>query len=156
MVTGGDRQPILGVFGVPTIAEVIEANSIPEPNSGCWVWLRGASDRGYGIWRHRQATHLALESVGIAIPAGMDACHTCDNPWCVNPGHLFVGTRADNMRDAQQKGRLVGYGKREVCKQGHRLSGDNLYVDNRGKRRCHTCMLLWGRKVDAKRRDRKR
>jgi hypothetical protein len=146
---------------MPTLRDMLSNNSIPEPNSGCWIWLRGFAGRGYGVWKWRgrrwQATHLALKAVGIKVPKGRDVCHTCDVTLCVNPDHLFIGTRKQNMRDAQRKGRLVGYGKREVCKQGHPLSGDNVRIDPKsGKRRCHICTLRWGRIHDAKRRPRRR
>ena len=141
---------------VTSIREMIEANSIPEPNSGCLLWLRGVGGRGYPVWkwegRRRQVSHLALEAKGVKVPKGFDGCHSCDVPLCVNEDHLFVGTRAINMQDARVKGRLVGYGKREFCKQGHPLSGDNLRVDPKsGKRKCHACALRWGRITDAKR-----
>lgn len=143
-----------------TIVELLDRYSIPEPNSGCWIWMRGEAN-GYGVYpwegRRRQVTHLALASIGVEIPNGLFACHHCDNSLCVNPDHLFVGTQKANMVDAQVKGRLVGYGKRLVCKQGHPLSGENLYLDiPRGKRGCRICRREWGRKVDAKRRPRKR
>lgn len=57
--------------------------------------------------RHRQATHVALELVGIVVPEGMVVCHRCDNPPCVNPSHLFVGTKGDNYFDAVAKGRAI-------------------------------------------------
>lgn len=147
-----------------TLAEMLEANSIPEPNSGCLIWLRGiAGGRNgpsYPVWkwegRRRQVSHLALEAKGIKVPKGFDACHRCDVTLCVNGDHLFVGTRKINMEDARAKGRLVGYGKREFCKQGHPLSGDNVRVDPKsGKRKCHICSLRWGRIADAKRRPRR-
>jgi hypothetical protein len=126
--------------------DLLDANSIPEPNSGCWIWLRGicGGKNKYGVWKWRgrrwQATHLALKCVGIKIPKGRDVCHHCDVTLCVNPDHLFVGTRKDNMRDAQRKGRLVGYGVREFCKYGHPFSGYNVMVDSKsGKRRCREC-----------------
>jgi hypothetical protein len=142
---------------------MLEANSIPEPNSGCWLWLRAVSN-SYPVWtwegRQQQATHLALQSKGIEVGKGFDACHSCDNTYCVNPDHLFVGTRTINMRDAQAKGRLVGYGKREVCKQGHELSGDNVRIDPKsGKRRCLTCSRRWDKQYywrSSQRRLRKR
>lgn len=143
---------------MPTILTLLETNSIPEPNSGCWIWLRGLSGGKYKypVWgqrdQRRQVSHLALLTRGIEVPRGLDACHSCDNTYCVNPDHLFVGTRKDNMRDAQAKRRLVGYGKREVCKAGHPLSGENLYVSPDGKRHCRICVRRWGRKHDARRR----
>lgn len=148
---------------MPTIREMLDQNSIPEPNSGCWLWLRGVSGGKYEypVWlwddKRRQVSHLALELKGIKVPTGHDACHRCDNTYCVNPDHLFVGTRKHNMQDAQAKQRLVGYGKREFCKQGHPLSGDNVRIDPKsGKRKCRTCERVWGRITDAKRRPRKR
>ena len=141
------------------IDELLERNSIPEPNTGCWLWLRGSAggQYKYAVWgwrgRRRQVSHLALASRGIKLPRHADVCHSCDNPICVNPEHLFVGTRRQNMKDAQAKGRLVGYGKREVCKQGHPLLGNNVRVDPKsGKRKCIICSRRWGRITDAKRR----
>jgi hypothetical protein len=142
------------------LQSVIEANSIPEPNSGCWLWLRKAPG-GYGYCKINgkavPATHVALMCTGIEVKAGMVACHTCDNTYCVNPDHLFVGTQSDNVLDAVKKGRWVGYGKRTTCKRGHPLSGENLYVDPKyAKHHCRTCRKMWGVIQDAKRRDRKR
>lgn len=79
--------------------------------TACWPWMAGKNDNGYGRLRfkgrttyaHRAAYELA---VGV-IPEGMFVCHTCDNPPCVNPGHLFVGTALDNNRDRIAKGRTA-------------------------------------------------
>lgn len=90
--------------------ERFEMQYIPEPNTGCWLWTGGITSSGYPLIRYRGArigAHRAayLEFMG-AIPQGMDVCHKCDEPSCVNPRHLFVGTRQDNMADCFSKGRL--------------------------------------------------
>lgn len=79
--------------------------------SGCWHWTGSQNNNGYGVvsFRGKQvAAHRAVYTIlKEEPPAGVDCCHTCDNPPCVNPDHIFLGTRADNMRDAARKGRTV-------------------------------------------------
>lgn len=82
--------------------QYIEANSIPEPNSGCWLWLRCTS-AGYG-WGRGQYAHRASYEAFKGPTAGM-VRHTCDTPICVNPDHLVAGTQTDNMRDMARRGR---------------------------------------------------
>jgi hypothetical protein len=84
----------------------------PEPNTGCWLW-DGANDRkGYGqlrvAGRNRVATHISLELIGLKVPVGRMALHTCDMPPCVNPDHLFIGTARRNTADMTAKGRHRG------------------------------------------------
>ncbi len=79
---------------------------------GCWHWTGACSTHGYGRFRFRSkpcyAHRVALTVLaGIEIPAGLLVMHSCDNPSCVNPAHLSVGTQTDNMRDASAKGRTV-------------------------------------------------
>lgn len=89
----------------------LEDKYIPEPNSGCWLWLGGLSkENGYGTisvdGESRKAHRVMFElSTSEKIPSGYEVCHHCDNPCCVNPDHLFVGTHIDNMRDRDKKGR---------------------------------------------------
>jgi hypothetical protein len=88
----------------------------PEPNTGCWLWTgafrRDSDKRGYGRITISDAAYpahrLSLElATGERPPPSIFACHKCDNPWCVNPGHLFWGTPADNVHDMNRKGRTV-------------------------------------------------
>lgn len=77
---------------------------------GCWLWTGGTTKFGHGRFQvngrlespHRIAWNLYYGS----IPENKFVCHHCDTPACVNPEHLFVGTRSDNMLDASKKGRL--------------------------------------------------
>lgn len=76
----------------------------------CWEWV-GAKSGGYGSFgvekRILRAHRFMWAAVNGAIPAGMCICHRCDNPACVNPGHLFLGTNHDNVMDRVAKGRSV-------------------------------------------------
>jgi hypothetical protein len=79
-----------------------------EKTEGCWNWT-AAKKHGYGSvkWggRMRIAHRIAFEIECGSIPEGMQVCHHCDNPACVRPSHLFLGTQKDNMRDMIVKGR---------------------------------------------------
>jgi hypothetical protein len=80
---------------------------------GCWVWTGAAYREGYGsvkdhaTRRTRRAHRVAWEIAHGDIPNGLWVLHKCDNPPCVNPAHLFLGTHADNMVDKFAKGRAV-------------------------------------------------
>lgn len=100
-------------------------------DTGCWVWKTDCV-HGYGsfwlqgkVYRAHRASYMLFSGV---IPLGMNVLHTCDNPSCVNPQHLFLGTQQDNMTDKRLKGRQpegadhVSWrgGKRESRKDYHR------------------------------------
>ena len=82
----------------------------------CWLWTAFKDKDGYGSFtdenRHSMRAHRASWIIhNGAIPIGMCVCHKCDNPPCVRPDHLFLGTRQDNTIDMVNKGRHGGGGK---------------------------------------------
>lgn len=128
----------------------IERLSMPEPNSGCWLWL-GALDRdGYGSIQapgnsgKTRAHRFTFEFFCYPIPAGKQIDHRCHVRSCVNPEHLRVATAAENIAAAPRH-----VGKRTMCPRGHPYSGDNLVINSAGKRVCRVCR-------NAQARDRKR
>lgn len=81
----------------------------------CWLWTAYKDKNGYGrFWFDKKlmlSHRFSWEIKNGKIKEGMFACHSCDNPTCVNPDHLFIGTCLDNMRDAKAKGKYVGRGQ---------------------------------------------
>lgn len=102
--------------GIPPrgVRNTFDRSFIPEPNSGCWLWLGKLNAAGYGnIFardENRKVFGLIAHRVSYWIehghvPAGVSVCHRCDMPSCVNPEHLFLGTQEDNIRDCVRKKR---------------------------------------------------
>jgi len=78
-------------------------------NGECWLCISHKGGKGYPVTKinqkHYSVHRLFYEKFIGPIPEGMEVCHKCDNPQCINPDHLFIGTHADNMRDMCAKGR---------------------------------------------------
>lgn len=129
----------------------IEEKYIPEPNTGCWLWIRRLDKQGYGraklkgkkIGAHRFSW---MEHNG-PIPKDLFVLHKCDTPACINPNHLFLGTARDNFDDMVRKGRdnfnrssisikdLVGF-----CMNGHVWDIGTYFTRPKdGKRICRKC-----------------
>lgn len=90
------------------------------PADGCWPWAGATIHDGYGVISGRGtnlvATRLMMEFVsGEPVPTGAVVCHTCDNPRCVNPKHLWIGSRRDNLRDMVAKRRHASFRTFRAC-----------------------------------------
>jgi hypothetical protein len=115
----------------------------------CWPW-KGHHSPPYGsvaIRVDRRITPAAAVSWSIAnnqdFPAGMLACHSCDNPPCVNPAHVWPGTDKQNFDDCVSKGRWRGLAAENKakthCQHGHPFTGSNLIIRRSGDRACREC-----------------
>lgn len=131
-----------------TTTERVIANLPAVLGDGCWEWCGSRVGAGYGrlivegqaIGAHR----LAYEVFVGPIPDGLWVLHHCDNPPCVNPDHLFLGTALDNTRDMLAKGRGI-LGRtfpgqhRTRCVHGHEFTDVNVIRFGDGAPRCRTC-----------------
>lgn len=101
--TGRPETPIRYRF-----LEKIEFDAL----TGCWLWTGARHPQGYGFIKRKDGTQLRAHRVAYElaygpIPPGLQVCHRCDNPRCVRPGHLFLGTARDNAADMVAKGRAA-------------------------------------------------
>lgn len=88
------------------LASFLKRTSINLENpDSCWNWTGANKGNGYGHTSKGPAHRVSYSFFVEDAPAGMDVCHKCDNRKCVNPSHLFLGSRLDNMRDCKDKGR---------------------------------------------------
>lgn len=136
-------------------SKVIRDDCMPD---GCHIWTaaRGKAGLGYGMIRNHGKYVVASRASYVIykgeIPHGMVVCHRCDNPPCVNPAHLFLGTISDNAKDSVFKGRSKNTQKTH-CAQGHAYSGDNLVVyGQKNWRTCRICNNEKNRLYKAKKR----
>lgn len=112
--------------------------ALPSEPQQCWTWIGTKGRGGYGLMivdgkpmrAHRYSWQLHFGETN-----GLDVCHHCDNPSCVKPSHLFLGTHTDNMRDMVRKGRCR---YPTHCPSGHAYSPENTST-TRGYRRCKAC-----------------
>jgi len=111
-----------------------------QRSPGCWEWQgpKWGSNKAYGqcSWfgKPTNAHRVAYLLYVGAIPRGMSVCHHCDNPACVRPDHLFLGTPKDNTHDAMRKGRLT---KPPLRVPGHRYEAKTTFADRASIHRLH-------------------
>lgn len=94
-----------------TPREQLELHSIPEPNSGCFLWFGSTTTGGYGrlgVKGKLKLAHRVAYECAFGDPGDLDVLHKCDVPCCINPDHLFLGVHAENMADMVAK-------KRQAC-----------------------------------------
>ena len=135
--------------------------------SSCWVWTggtRGDGGQRYGkitvkgraISAHRFSYELHNGTIpGTPGAHGSCVCHRCDNPLCVNPAHLFLGSHLENMQDKKAKGRDTSANKTH-CRHGHVRNTDNTYTTRTGLKSCRVCHRLNEQRRRAQNRDKER
>jgi len=123
---------------------------MPEPNSGCWLWIASRNSAGYGtfgwnntgVGAHRVAAEVAE---GGQLPDGYVPDHKCRNRLCVNPYHMEIVTYSENSVRANKVGKAMG--AKTHCPQGHPYDEDNTYWHpGRRHRQCRACLKIAGQK----------
>lgn len=122
-------------------------------DSGCHIWTGSKTGHGYARIHFNKIHILVSRWIwelynNESFPEGMEACHSCDTPACVNPLHIWAGTHRQNMQDAHRKKRITwrpptsGYKEKKYCVNGHSLSGNGvIFCKSRGRkfRSCRIC-----------------
>lgn len=132
-------------------------NNILKVESGCWEWQAAKGHKGYGKCKYFGETLAHRVSFiihhGPLLGSKMCVLHKCDNPPCVNPDHLFIGTLDDNNKDRAAKGRTVTVNQLKThCKIGHEYDLKNTYIRSGGQRMGRKCACIRSNKVHAKKR----
>ena len=111
---------------------------VMEPNSGCWIWTAALYAHGYGAFyyqnRVRLAHRVAYYLFKGEIPEGYELDHLCRVRCCVNPDHLEVVTRRENLLRSP-----ITPVNRTHCPSGHEYTTDNVWLDQKSGRRCKIC-----------------
>lgn len=91
------------------LEERFHSKYIPEPNTGCWLWMGAMQENGYGSVKQNKISLTAHRASWVLhhgfIPKNLNVCHKCDERSCVNPAHLFLETQKENIQDMIKKGR---------------------------------------------------
>ena len=119
--------------------DALAARSVKNPLTGCIEWTGSSESKGYGQIRIDgklvKAHRFAWEIANGPIPAGMLVLHSCDNPRCVNPDHLRVGTHVDNMADMDARNRRVNNQNKGVDCPAAKITEDDVRAIRQDTRR---------------------
>lgn len=118
---------------------------VPEPNTGCWLWVGAHDNGGYGIFRNQKAHRFSYTLHRGEIPEGLVLDHLCRVRCCVNPNHLEAVTAKENIRRGEVS--LI-HGSKTNCPYGHPYDVDNIYYYKNSRnevlktRACRICKLI--------------
>jgi len=126
-------------------ADRIVAYSMPEPNSGCWIWMASLSADGYGRLHRLSAHKISYEIFKCDVPDGLELDHLCRVRACVNPDHLEPVPHALNC----ERGNTTIFNTSKTrCPQGHKYTVANTHITKAGSRSCRKCAAIRSSKVD--------
>jgi hypothetical protein len=116
----------------------LQSKILPEPNSGCWIWMGALSEAGYGRDWNSRAHRVTYEALRGPIPDGMVLDHKCRTRCCVNPDHLEPVTDRENLMRGNTPARKNA--EKTHCKRGHEFTPKNTRVSMAGSgTKCRVC-----------------
>ena len=135
--------PAIKKSPVERIFEKIDKTLGFGPDGTCWKWMSTTNAKGYAVMSiegrfkliHRYFYEFTYGEIGSRK---IFVCHRCDNPSCINPDHMFLGTNGDNVRDMVAKGRHFNQ-KKTHCVHGHEFTPENTKPGLNGGRQCIKC-----------------
>lgn len=137
----------------------IQDKIMPEPMSGCWIWIGARAGKNYGVVTHdgkQRYAHTVVYTLLVGpIPEGLEPDHLCRLSCCTNPDHIEPVTHAENMRRSTAVQRMREWASAIMhCPSGHGYTPENTYVNN-GKRSCRKCTARANAQYDERNREKR-